>query len=92
MYEYTPAVRGQSQFGSLANALRDENSEDAQKWAEQKDKTQKRLIVGASVAAAGLVTAVTTNLTLGKKLRDAKRAEQDNTGIGDVKTFGFTGE
>lgn len=87
LYTYAPPQKVQSTFGSLANALRDENSEDAQKWAEQKDKTQKRLIVGASVAAAGLVTAVTTNLTLGKKLRDAKRAEQDNTGIGDAKIF-----
>lgn len=87
LYTYAPPQKVQSTFGSLANALRDENSEDAQKWAEQKDKTQKRLIVGASVAAAGLVTAVTTNLTLGKKLRDAKRAEQDNNGIGDAKIF-----
>lgn len=87
LYTYAPPQKVQSTFGSLANALRDENSEDAQKWAEQKKQTQTRLVVGASVAAAGLVTAVTTNLTLGKKLRDAKRAEQDNTGIGDAKIF-----
>lgn len=87
LYTYAPSQKVQSTFGSLANALRDENSEDAQKWAEQKKQTQTRLVVGASVAAAGLVTAVTTNLTLGKKLRDAKRAEQDNTGIGDAKIF-----
>ena len=88
LYEYTPAVKGKSKNVSLANALRDENSEDAKDWAEQKEKTQKHLKIGAAVAAAGLVTAVATNLTLGKDIRDA-RAEQDNDGIGDAKTFGF---
>lgn len=88
LYEYTPAVKGKSKNVSLANALRDENSEDAKDWAEQKEKTKKHLKIGAAVAAAGLVTAVATNLTLGKDIRDA-RAEQDNDGIGDAKTFGF---
>ncbi|MCR5194306.1 MAG: hypothetical protein K6B71_02130 [Alphaproteobacteria bacterium] len=54
---YKNAATGNTggKYTSLSRALLDENSEDAADWAEQKDKTKKRLQIGATVAAAGLV-------------------------------------
>ena len=66
LYEYTPAERSSGAYASLSKALRDENSIDAQKWAEQKDTTKKRLIAGAAVAGAGLVASVVGNQIINK--------------------------
>ena len=53
---YKNAATGNTggKYTSLSRALLDENSEDAAEWAAEKDKTKKRLIIGASVATAGL--------------------------------------
>ena len=54
---YKNAATGNTggKYTSLSRALLDENSEDAADWAAEKDKTKKRLQIGATVAAAGLV-------------------------------------
>ena len=76
LYEYTPAQRSSGAYASLANALRDENSEDAEKLAEQKKQTKTRLIAGAAVAGAGLVGSIVGNQLINK---DAKESENSET-------------
>ena len=64
---YKNAATGNTggKYTSLSRALLDENSEDAADWAAEKDKTKKRLQIGATVAAAGLAVG-----TVGDKLVD----------------------
>ncbi len=82
-------------YASLARALQDPEGEDAKMWAEQKDKTKKNLIAGASVAGIGAVGGIVGNAIINKdapkensdKIKaDFKGAQKELDGVKDPAT------
>ena len=65
LYQNFATERTSGHYASVSRALMDSDSEDAAAWAAEKEKSQKRLAIGASVAAGGILTGV-----IGDKLID----------------------
>ena len=61
LYQYAPTGKTGGAEISLYRALTDSDSEDAARWAEQKDASDKKLKTGAIVAGAGIATGIVGN-------------------------------
>ncbi len=61
-------------YASISRALQDPSGKDAEKLAEQKESTDKKLKIGATVAAAGAVATAAANYAINHNNKD-KSAE-----------------
>ena len=62
LYDDVSVGKSAGAFASVARALTDENSEDAKKWAAQKEETSKNLKTGAITAGVGAVVGIAGNV------------------------------
>ncbi len=67
LYQYASIGKTGGAETSLYRALTDKESEDASTWAEQKEKTDKKLLTGGLVAAAGVATGVIGNYLVNER-------------------------
>ena len=84
LYQNFATERAAGHYASVSRALMDSDSEDAAAWAAEKEKSQKRLAIGASVAVAGILTGV-----IGDKLIDKHydNPSDDDVTPQEAKTF-----
>ncbi|MBQ7185405.1 MAG: hypothetical protein IJR92_01180, partial [Alphaproteobacteria bacterium] len=78
--------RAAGHYASVSRALMDSDSEDAAAWAAEKEKSQKRLAIGASVAAGGILTGVIGDKLIDKhydKLEDELDIQEDGNDESD---------
>ncbi|MBO4700181.1 MAG: OmpA family protein [Alphaproteobacteria bacterium] len=78
LYQYATAERKTGGEISLARALSDETSEDAARWAEQKEQTAKQLKTGAIVAGAGIVGGIAGNYLINERGKTKLQQKTDD--------------
>ena len=66
LYDDVSSGRASGTFTSLARAILDPDGEDAQKWAEQTQKSKNLVISGATVGGVGAVGGAVGNLLINK--------------------------
>ncbi|MBQ6736465.1 MAG: OmpA family protein [Alphaproteobacteria bacterium] len=84
LYQYATAERKSGGEISLARALSDETSEDAARWAEQKEQTAKQLKTGAIVAGAGIVGGIAGNYLINGRKKTELQQKLDTT-VADIE-------
>ncbi len=77
LYQYASIGKTGGAETSLYRALTDKESEDASTWAEQKEKTDKKLLTGGLVAAAGVATGVIGNYLLNERGKNHENLKQE---------------
>ena len=86
LYQNFATERAAGHYASVSRALMDSDSEDAAAWAAEKEKSQKRLAIGASVAVGGILTGVIGDKLIDKhydKLEDELDIQEDGNDESD---------
>ncbi len=83
LYDDVSIGKTSGAYTSLARALADPTSEDAQKWKAQQEETAKNLKTGATTASIGAAGSLVANLAINHT--DKKDKDDDKTDLTDTK-------
>ena len=84
LYQYASIGKTGGGETSLYRALTDSDSEDAARWAEQKDASDKKLKTGAIVAGAGIATGIVGNYLINGRNK-TKLQQKTDTVIEEIE-------
>jgi len=77
LYQYASIGKTGGAETSLYRALTDSESADATAWAEQKEKTDKKLLTGGLVAAAGVATGLIGNYLINSREEKTEKLKKE---------------